>query len=74
MRCTAMHCDAGRGKAASGGGRLALDESKRLAGRTADALLQGSKSRMLGAAGKGPLPQHRRNAFAADLPSMAAIR
>jgi len=50
-----MHCDAGRGKAASGGDRLALDESKRLASRTADALLQGSKSRMLGAAGKGPI-------------------
>jgi len=69
-----MHCDAGRGKAASGGDRLALDESKRLASRTADALLQGSKSRMLGAAGKGLLPRHRRNAFAADVPSMAAIR
>jgi len=55
-----MHCDAEGGKTASGGDRLALDESKRLASRTAAALLQWSKSRMLGAAGKGPLPQHRR--------------
>jgi hypothetical protein len=71
-----MHCDAERGKAASGTAAtaFAFDESKRLASRTADALLRWSKSRMLGAAGKGPLPQHRRSAFAADVPSMAAIR
>jgi len=65
LRCTAMQ------KAATA---WHSTNSSGLRSRTADALLQWSKSRMLGAAGKGPLPQHRRNAFAADVPSMAAIR